>query len=170
MIDPSKLSDAVAKYNYTPRTYICDFKIRNFWHLKNEHLNWPWEGTQMYALFENHPKNSHFTTLHGKQAISKFWSFFDNKSALSISRTISFPGKREFPTINQINHFWWLLKILQSDLRVNTKVTFRKNKTHLKSQMLQLNYYFDWSIVPKVGGVNYKLGRLHSLNFEDMIS
>ena len=34
MIDPSKLSDAVAKYNYTPRTYICDFKIRNFWHLK----------------------------------------------------------------------------------------------------------------------------------------
>ena len=73
MIDPSKLSDAVAKYNYTPRTYICDFEIRNLWHLKmNILIDLGKVHTQMYALFENHPKNSHFTTLHGKQAVSKF--------------------------------------------------------------------------------------------------
>ena len=112
MIDPSKLSDAVAKYNYTPRTYICDFKIRNFWHLKMNIL---------IDLVKVH-RSAHFLkiiqkTLQEKQATSKFWPSIDNKLELSISRTISFPGKREFPTINQINHFWWLLKILQSDLR-----------------------------------------------------
>ena len=73
MIDPSKLSDAVAKYNYTPRTYICDFKIRNFWHLKMNIL---------IDLVKVH-RSAHFLkiiqkililqhSIHGKQATSKF--------------------------------------------------------------------------------------------------
>ena len=54
------MDQLLAKYQYTPRTYICDSKIRNFVGTKNQQFNYPY----VSFLAKVHRKPHHLKILH----------------------------------------------------------------------------------------------------------